>query len=482
MPYQDTMVPFGPWMPDEDQNIKPGYPLFWVNGSPVDLDDAKNVVWTAGVYRPAPSPVKQGTALPSACKGASSFFWNDANYIFAGTATALYLSADGGTTWTLVGSGYTQPVWQFTQYGSCVYASNGVNPIQVLDLSQPSPTFGALSANAPAGYVLGVIRDFLVCGNITSSPIGNTIGPNVLAWSGLAAPTTWDGENTQQARYDQSGSQSLYAQYGRVMFIAEGEEMGLVFQETGVSRVQYVGGDVVFSFYTYERKRGLVWPTAAVQEGNTVFYLSADGFYATDGSSVQPIGYGKINRFFLDDLTDTTQVTAAIDTVHSCAVWTYPSVGSSTGWRQITYNYAEGNWTHADYAVQFMFQGVSGKSLSAKAYIPLAFDASNTVNGFTGAPTDCEVTTKFFRFDPSHHAMVVAVRPLTDNANTTAGVAAINQDSDPFTFKGYTAPEPISRQISIRADGYAHAVNVKIPGAFTYCQGVGMKYTLRGSR
>jgi len=71
---------------------------------------------------------------------------------------------------------------------------------------------------------------------------------------------------------------------------------------------------------------------------------------------------------------------------------------------------------------------------------------------------------------------------LCDNANATGGIAARNQDSDPQTFTGYGAPEPVSRQISVRADGYMHAVNVKIPGTFTYAQGVGFKYVNRGRR
>jgi hypothetical protein len=476
MPYQDTMVPFGPWMPDEDQNIKPGYPLFWVNGSPVDLDDAKNVVWTAGVYRPWNPPVASSVAVPAVPIGARYFVTaNGGVIVVAGTATTLYLTDNYTAAWTGAGTGYTSGAWSFAQYGDCVYATNGVNPIQTANIA--APAFAALSAHAPVCAVLGVIRDFVVAGNIISSPIGNTVGPNVISWSGLAAPATWDVENTQQARFDQSGSQSLDAQYGEVTYIANGEEMGLIFQQAGIVRAQYVGGDVVFSFYTFEQKRGLPCSTAAAQLGNTVFFLAADGFYATDGSSVQPIGYGKVNRWFLADCSNALNVRAVVDTVNQVIIWSYPTANTASGWRQLLYNFGEGNWTHADYAAPLLFQGMNGMQYEAQT-----FDVNNKVDRFVGTPTDCEVTTKFFRFDPSHHAMVVAVRPLTDNANTTAGVAAINQDSDPITFKGYTAPEPVSRQISIRADGYAHAVNVKIPGAFTYCQGVGMKYTLRGSR
>jgi hypothetical protein len=479
--YQETMVPFGEWLPDQGKNtVKPGYPFFWVNGSPVDLDDAKNVIWTGGTYHPASQPLAQGAAVATGVTiyDATTASYNAANYIITYLAGSIRYSSDGGTSWPFGYIGNSGAEASFAQYGKCAYATDGVGPILVMDLSAGTPAFTALAAStAPIAKCIGIIRDFVVVGNIVSSPIGNATGPHVIAWSGLAAPATWDSDNTQQARADQSGSQALYSQYGAVQYIAQGEEMGLVFQETGISRVQYVGGDVVFSFYTFERNRGLVTPRAAAQLGNTVFYLSADGFYATDGSSVQPIGYGKVNGWFLADCSDITKVRAAVDTVNQLVVWSYPTAATTSGWRQLAYNYAEGKWTHADYAAPLLYQGMNGK-----AYEPQTFDASNKVNRFTGAVTDCELTTKDFRFDTSHHSLVVSLRVLCDNANATAGVAARNQDSDAQIFTGYGAPEQVSRQISVRADGYMHAVNVQIPGTFTYAQGVGFKYVNRGRR
>jgi len=750
--YQETMVPFGEWLPDQGKNtVKPGYPFFWVNGSPVDLDDAKNVIWTGGTYRPTLQPVAVGVACPIAPVDAWTAYYNGTDYLIAGSGAALEYSANAGTAWTSAGTAYTGSEWSFAQYGNCVYATNGANPIQTMDLSAGTPAFTALAAStAPVAKAIGIIRDFVVAGNIVSSPIGNTTGAHVVSWSGLAAPATWDSDNTQQARADQSGSQALYSQYGAIQYIAQGEEIGLVFQETGISRVQYVGGDVVFSFYTFERNRGLVTPRAAAQLGNTVFYLSADGFYATDGSSVQPIGYSKVNGWFLADCSDITKVRAAVDTVNQLVVWSYPTAATASGWRQLAYNYAEGKWTHADYAAPLLYQGMNGKAyepqtftsattavtaaqfatgdgttqgytlnvngapitsaivtaihrtdwqgrqllyptvrtnhmlysqslanaawdksnvtvtdgagvapdgsttmsrltvtatgvslisqyfvslpiapvklilfaqadtanivfvqvnqanantvvihasdinfnvstgaigaeysagafpfnnysgmtltpmgsgvyrielsfnvdpsttsctvytgpsasmtgtsatagtsllmwgLAAQtgggAYIPtttapvtvtdytytpdgqitlgqvpasgatLDWDGNATdddVYRFMGAVTDCELTTKDFRFDTSHHSLVVSLRVLCDNASATGGIAARNQDSDPQTFTGYGAPEPVSRQISVRADGYMHAVNVKIPGTFTYAQGVGFKYVNRGRR
>lgn len=734
-----TMVVFGEWLPDDDRNIEPGRMIFWLNGAPVPLQDAKNVIYTGSSYRPFGTPVAQGAALPVVPVDAFTAYYGGTDWLIAGSGSALYYSKDGGTTWTACGSGFTGTGWVFAQYGNCVYATNGKDPIQTMDLSAGTPAFTALNAtSAPVAFAIGVIRDFVVAGNIVS---GDVTGAWVLQWSALANPSVWSLPNTQDARANQSGAQSEYSQYGAIQYIAQGEEMAMVFQETGIVRVQYVGGNEVFSFYTFERKRGLLTPRAAAQVDNSVYFLSADGFYATDGSQVDPIGYSKVNRYFLADCTDLTKVRAAVDTLNHLIVWNYPN---ASGTAQLCYNFAEKRWTRGAYTVGTLYQGMSGTQYQPQlfnsstgtasalqfatgngatstftltgpsgatlssanvsalhqtdwqdrialsnqprkntvlnsalatgasvnnctlgttsgpapdgsatvgtltvtattapqigpssslnpdagnnlnfscsvasqasgfvaiqlnqndstgafaasfitvnlangavgveqaiigtngfavavsqavagwyrvtvscplkatvigvnwylgisnsatsrdgtvsavlkfygmcdakgAYIPTTsgpvtvtdytqagnqitfgqvpavgaiedWDGTYTdwnVNTFSGAVTDCELTTKDFRFDPSAHALVTSVRVLCDNASATAGVAARDQDSDAQNFVGYLSPETISRAVSVRADGYMHAVNVKIPGAFTYCQGVAPEYVLRGSR
>ena len=472
MPYQNTMVQFGSWAPDDDRNINPGSPNFWLGGSEVPLQDAKNVIFTGQAYRPLPPPVAQGAALTGVLDG-GTFFYGNHEFVIAGTASALYYSMNGGTSWASAGTGYTSVGWQFAQYGSFVYATDGVDPIQVMDLSSGSPSFAELAAAAPIGSAINIIRDFVVVGNITTGPV---TGPYVIQWSGLAAPAAWDIPGTQSARYDQAGAQSLYSQYGQVQYIAQGEEMAMVFQQTGISRVQYEGGETVFGFYTFERKRGLITPRAASQVENTVYFLAADGFYATDGSSVQPIGYGKINRWFAADCANIQLVRAAADTLNQLVMWSYPN--NSGGYSQLIYNLVEQKWTRGQYTTPLLFQGMNGTE-----YQPQTLDSSGYINTFTGTPTDCEITTKDFRFDPAHRAVVTALRLLTDDANqATAGIAARVSDQDPQVFVGYRQPEKISRQVSVRADGFMHAVNVRMTSAFTYAQGVGLTYATKGRR
>lgn len=469
-----TMVTFGEWLPDDDRNIEPGRNIFWVNGAPVPLQDAKNVIYTGSSYRPFNPPVAQGVPCGNGTTVYDAFtaYYGGSTYVIVYQSGSIVYSKDGGDSWAYGYTGNTGTRCTFAQYGNCVYATDGVGPILSMDLSDATPTFAALAAStAPIAFEVGVIRDFVVAGNIVS---GDQTGAWVVQWSALANPGQWDLPNTQSARADQSGAQSLYSQYGAVQFIAQGEEMALIFQETGVSRVQYVGGDVVFSFYTFERKRGLLTPRAAAQVDNWVYFLSADGFYGTDGSQIEPIGYGKVNRYFLGDCADLTKVRAAVDTLNHLIVWSYPN---AAGTAQLCYNFAEKRWTRGTYASPLLYQGMSGTQ-----YQPQTFDAANKVNTFTGVGNDYELTTKDFRFDPSAHALVTSIRVLCDNVSSTAGIAARDQDSDAQNFVGYLTPETISRSVSVRADGYMHAVNVKIPGAFTYCQGVAPEYVLRGSR
>jgi hypothetical protein len=81
-----------------------------------------------------------------------------------------------------------------------------------------------------------------------------------------------------------------------------GGQFGLIFQESRITRMDYRGGNVVFSFRRIEDNRGAVQGKNVIQVGNLVYFLSEDGFYVTDGSSSKPIGANKVDRFFYNDL------------------------------------------------------------------------------------------------------------------------------------------------------------------------------------
>jgi hypothetical protein len=457
------IVQFGPWAPDDDRNISPGLPSPYLNSQAVPLDDALNVLYTGGAWRLYQPLATSGTALAASPSDAVTVSNAGALVTFVQANGHLYKISGGTITDVSKAGNYTAgQSWSFEQFGSCLLATNGVDPVQDFDIGSSS-AFADLAGSPPKAYVIGKVRDFVVLGNVTD---GTGNHPYRVQWSGIANPTSWPAPLTQAARAAQSGYQDNYGEYGTVQYIAQGEEFGLIFQERGIVRMQYVGGDVVFQFYTFERKRGLVTPKAAAQIGDQVYFLSGDGFYATDGTSVTPIGYGKVNRWFLADCYDTSKVRAAVHSASQCVYWAYPSTSSGVCDSLIIYNFAEDRWSHARSTTYALFQG-----LSNGAHIPQAFDASNKLGSFTGAQSGAVIETKTFRLQPNMRSLVSGARVIADDVAQVA-VAATESDDDAVTFGSYVARGSRSRLSPLRANGYAHAFRVALGAATTYAQGM----------
>lgn len=255
-----TTVQFGDWLPDDDKNIAPGTAGESLATQMVPLDDAKNMLFTGSAWRLyKPLTASVGT-LASSPVDAITVSVNGTLYTFCASQGRLYLL--NGSIVTDVTGGFTNSTsaaWQFQQFGTNLIATDGIDAVYAFDLTNMAGQFTLLGGNPPTGYTVGIVRDFVVLGNT----FDGTTNPYRVSWSGIANAASWPQPLTQAARAAQSGYQDCYGQYGKVQYIAQGEEFGLVFQERGIVRMQYVGGDVVFEFYTFERKRGLVTPKAA---------------------------------------------------------------------------------------------------------------------------------------------------------------------------------------------------------------------------
>lgn len=460
---QTVTVQFGDWTPDDDRNIAPGTPSAYINAQTVPLQDASNVLYTGSAWRLFNPLATSGAALAASPSDATVVSSGGTVTTFAQANGHLYKIAGGTVTDVSKAGAYTTgQSWDFEQFGDCLLATNGVDPVQDFDVTS-STAFADLAGSPPKAYVIGKVRDFVVLGR-TSDASGSY--PYRVHWSAIANPSSWPTPLTQAARAAQSGYQDNYGEYGQVQYIAQGEEFGLIFQERGIVRMQYVGGDVVFQFYTFERKRGLVTPRAAAQIGDQVYFLSSDGFYATNGATVEPIGYGKVNRWFLSNCADLTKVRAAVDSVAQCVYWSFPSTGSGICDSVIVYNFAEQRWSHATATTYALFQG-----LSNAAHVPQAFDAANKLGSFTAAQSGGVIETKTFRLQPNMRSLVAGARAIADDVAQIA-VAATQSDDDVVSFSGYVARGSRSRMSPLRANGYAHAFKAALGQNTTYAQGI----------
>src|SRR6185437_13295086 len=121
----------GPWLPDAPALNNPG------------ITTALNVVpITKMSYGPISMPTVYSNALGARCQGSAAFIDVSGNvFVFAGTATDLYLMKFGAATFSNVSKSsgaYSTPAdgqWIFTYFNGSVIATNFEDPPQVFALT-----------------------------------------------------------------------------------------------------------------------------------------------------------------------------------------------------------------------------------------------------------------------------------------------------------------------------------------------------------
>ena len=326
----------------------------------------------------------------------------------------------------------------FTQFGNYVIASNGVDAPQYY-LMGSSTAFNNLSAIATDGSpplfrVSGVIRDFLVTGNISGAT-------NRIQWSGINDISTWT-EGSKSADF-----QDLPGSGGRVVAITSGE-VGYVFRQNQIIRIDFVGGATVFRLSVISPNRGAVYGKTVCQDNRRVFFYADDGFFQIDGDNIIAIGAEKVNRFFDADLNKayTDRIVATVDPFNQLALWLYPSVANTNNTtgicdRILIYNYATQKWSIAEVnASQIFSQFVGAYTVELMDIISTNLDNINIAldtdfwNGgqlylgaidnefkaaiFAGNALEAEIETRELEIFPNSRSNITGIRPIVDATAT----------------------------------------------------------------
>lgn len=346
----DGKIPLGEWLPDRPVYQNPG------------LLEAKNCIPIDDNYRDFASIQTTGDALAASAVPVGAFAAIDNNGdpdTYVGTLTTLVEKV--GTTWAdRTPAPYTTASngrWHFSQFDTYVIATNYDDVPQRKVVGSASNFQDlATTGTAPNARVVGIIGRFAFLGDIDDG----TQYPYAVQWSAIDDVTNWPTPASISARTVQSGREYLDASYGAVTAIAGGKFYGLVFQKRAITRFTYIGGDVVFQVDTFERERGCWSADSMVQIGNVCRFLAADGWYATDGQTVIPIGDGKIDRtFFLAFNQENIRLlTHTIEWQSKCIFWSYPtaSAAANTCDRVLIYNFARDRWSWAENTTQILIR------------------------------------------------------------------------------------------------------------------------------
>jgi len=492
-------IPFGEWLPDQPDHLNPGATV------------ATNVYHAQSSYKPVKGLVAySGTSnVTQNAKGAGSFRDNtNTVFTFVGTKDNIYKLTSGtfaSVKGSLTISGGDTDFFTFTQFGQYVVASNGVNP-PMYYLMGTSTNFATLqslatssgSGTVPAKFkVSGVIRDFLVTGNIENAK-------NRVAWSGINDISTWE------AGVSSSDTQDLPGSGGQVVAITSGE-VGYVFREDQIIRMDFVGGNVVFRFSVISPNRGAVYGQTVCQDNRQVFFYASDGFFQINGDQVLPIGAEKVNRFFDGDLNKayTDRITAAVDPFNTLAIWLYPSKDNpnTTGVcdKLLIYNYVTQKWSVAKVkASQIFKQFVVANTVELMDIISenlddinISLDTAFWTTGhlylgaidenfkaaiFSGKTLEAELETKEQELFPGLRANVTSIRPIVD---ASANVTIKTRDKLADTVTTSTSSSMNDTGINpVRQSGRYFRANVKIPAEtiWTNAQGIDLTASQGGSR
>ena len=149
----------------------------------------------------------------------------------------------------------------------------------------------------------------------------------------------------------------------------------LVWTDTSLHGVQFVGTPFTFGLRQLGANCGLIAQHAAIEVNGRAYWMSDNSFYMYDGVvKKMPCS---VQDYVFDDLsyTNRNDIACGINTAFNEIIWYYPSANATAIDRGVAYNYLEGTW----YTVNI------GRTTWLGAYVfenPIAteYDASVTAN------------------------------------------------------------------------------------------------------
>jgi hypothetical protein len=246
-------------------------------------------------------------------------------------------------------------------------ADNGVDAAQSFTLGT-SANFAALAGSPPIAKHAFIVKNFAVKANIAASNAK-------VQWCDIENPAAWAPGLPSLA-----GSQVL-PEGGEVVGGAGGE-VGVVFQERSIQRMTFVGMPYIFDFAVVSNTLGCRLTGSIASWGDTVFFLSNEGFYQiVGGSQLTPIGFGKVDRYIERQLSEPLRYlcSSAIDPINKLYLFSYVSTDAPSASPDtiLFYHWPTGEWSRGEYTHTRLYSGYaqSGYTLDTLDTLSASIDA-----------------------------------------------------------------------------------------------------------
>lgn len=466
--------------------------------------EATQMVQNARPTRDGWGPIKAfnpvSAALPAKPLGgvavqAANGLWR----IFAATATNLYEASTTDYTWTEI-SRVTDDYaladgafWSFWHYGNYLIATAvGSTFPQFIELDAGTQFANLTNATFEAELVFG-IGGFLVFARIDGDD-------KKLKWSGVENIEFWTpGE--------EGSDEQILPNGGRIQAGLPQEGQAIILQEQGLrAMVLDTSSHIAFRFTELNPTRGAFAGRSVVNIGQNDFvYLAKDGFYR--GIQGQPIGAGKVDHTFLNDLVagdKLSLVSGFADPYEKQVYWRYEDENGDN--HIIGYDWQWDRWFFAEIDVLELFSGASKgytleeldtfgtletlpyglDSIAWKGGVPglLGFDSTFKLGFFDGNNLEATIDTERKSLNWPRRAITNRITVLCGSENAQIAISPSSTQAEADSFGSYLSRQTGQPFINSRVNGRWHKFRVKIPASETWdnCSAVDVAFTDGGGR
>jgi hypothetical protein len=459
-----TSISFGEWLPDQ-ADLGGGGLIVAQNVLPVDDGYVP--------FRPLDTSLATFPAA-NAVDSAAFGFADPVGYIYAHSAFAHTLaSSANGATFTVRGTISGNVC--FTQFDNLmIMASDQSAPfVHTIGASTNISTLSA--ATVPFAGCIGVVNRFVVLGDVNDTI---TDRPSTIRWCSIDDPTKWPNPNSATAIATQAGEQNLNAAYGDVKAIHGGDQYAIILQRNAVIRMTYVGPPVVFQFDAIDIMHGLALQRGSIKVGNIVYFISDIGFFRTDGVSVQRIGQGKVDRYFLSTIQhpNRTVPNCGYDPSTGLVYFGYSTDASSFDIdRIIIYNPATDSFSFANQDLEVFVTPIPGLSSPSKL-LGFGVGGNSVLGSFQATAGAATLETSEFEISPGGRGFLSGIKPNVESSGTAPAVSVRVGYRDDLsaasTYTATTTPYTRTGMANFRIDSKYAKAEVRVVGNFDKTRGI----------
>ena len=276
----------------------------------------------------------------------------NANYqINIGPSTSTYGYGWGTDTWNT--STWDTPrtsstvtiaarSWSLDNFGEDLIATVLNGSTYIKDISGSVDARATALSNAPTASRFSLVstdtRHLMIFG--TETTIGNTATQDDLLFrfSDREDATDYTPTATNEA-----GSLRI-SDGSRIVGAVKSSGQILVWTDTSLHGVQFVGTPFTFGLRQLGANCGLIAQHAAIEVNGRAYWMSDNSFYMYDGVvKKMPCS---VQDYVFDDLsyTNRNDIACGINTAFNEIIWYYPSANATQIDRGVAYNYLENTW------------------------------------------------------------------------------------------------------------------------------------------